>query len=152
MRYLAILLPTLGLAAGSTASGTRSQSQAVSATQVLAPELQNASIDSVVQFLLTAAATDFHAHRPPDPDRFRHVRIGHAMTPGGEKQYRLCGQFLPVQAGGKAAWTPFATIQTSGYEQWIGVQAAGFCLGSSIIWDKVGELSSSLQRRLDSLR
>ena len=152
MRYLTVLFAALVLAACSTAPITNSGSQAVSPTQVLAPELQKASIDSVVQFLLTAAATDFHTHRPPDPVRFREVRIGHVMTPSGEEQYMLCGQFLPAQAGGKAEWTPFATIKTSGYEQWIGAQAAAFCQGSSVIWDKVGDLSSSLQSRLDSLR
>ena len=152
MRYLAILFTTLGLAACSTAPVTRSESQAVSPTQVLAPELQKASIDSAVQFLLTAAATDFRTHRPADPVRFRDVRIGRVATPSGNEQYMLCGQFLPAQEGGKAEWTPFATIKTSGYEQWIGAQAASFCQGSSVIWDKVGDLSSSLQRRLASLR
>ena len=141
MRYLAVLFTTLGLAACSRASVTRSESQAVSST-----------IDSVGRFLLTAAATDFHTHRPPDPVRFRDVRIGQVMTPSGEEQYILCGQFLPAQEGGKAEWTPFATIKTSGYEQWIGAQAAVVCQGSSVIWDKVGDLSSSLQSRLDSLR
>jgi hypothetical protein len=72
------------------------------------------------------------------------------MTPGGEPQYMLCGQFLPAQEGGKAEWIAFATIRTSGYEQWIG--ATSFCQGSSVIWDQVGDLSSSLQSRLDSLR
>src|SRR5213083_1881046 len=136
MRYFAILFTTLGLAACSTAPVTRSESQAVSPTQVLAPELQKPSIDSVVQFLLTAAATDFHTHRPPDPVRFRDVRIGHVMAPNGAKQYMLCGQFLPAQDRGKAEWTPFVTIKTSGYEQWVGAQAAGFCHRSSIMWDK----------------
>jgi hypothetical protein len=152
MRYLAVLFATVVFAACSTAPVTRIESQAVSSTQVPAPERQKTSIDSVVQFLLTAAATDFHTHRPPDPVRFQDVRIGHVMTPGGEEQYRLCGQFLPAQEGGKAEWTPFATIKTSGYEQWIGAQATVFCQGSSVIWDKVGDLSSSLQSRLDSLR
>ena len=152
MRYLAILFTTLGLAACSTPPVARGESQAVSPTQVLAPELQNASIDSVVQFLLTAAATDFRTHRPPDPVRVRDVRIGHVVTPSGNEQYMLCGQFLPAQEGSTAEWTPFATIKTSGYEQWIGAQAAGFCRGSSVIWDKVGDLSSSLQSRLASLR
>jgi len=152
MRYLAVLFATLGLAACSTAPVTRSESQAVSPTQVLAPELQKPSIDSVVQFLLTAAATDFRTHRPPDPARFRDVRIGHVMTSSGEEQYRLCGQFLPARERGKAEWTPFATIKTDGYEQWIGAQAAVFCQGSSVIWDKAGDLSSALQSRLDSLR
>lgn len=111
-----------------------------------------ASIDPVVQFLLTAAATDFHTHRQSDPVRFRDVRIGHVMTPSGAEQYMLCGEFLPEQEGGKAEWMPFATIKTSGYEQWNGAQAAGFCQHSSVIWDKEGDLSSSLQSRLDSLR
>src|SRR5215211_301975 len=141
MRYLAVLFATLVPAACGTARVTRSAS-----------ELQNASIDQVVQFLITAAATDFHTYRPSDPGRFRDVRIGHVVTPSGEEQYILCGQFLPAQGGGKAEWMPFATIKTSGYEQWIGAQAVGFCQRSPVIWDKVGDLSSSLQSRLDSLR
>src|SRR5207245_3058768 len=116
---------TLGLAACSTAPITRSESQAVSPTHVLAPELQRASIDSVVQFLLTAAATDFRAHRPPDPVRFRDVRIGHVVTPSGNEQYMLFGQFLRAQERSKAEWTAFATISTDGYEQWIGAADAG---------------------------
>jgi hypothetical protein len=147
MRHLAILLTTLGLAACSTAPATSGESQAVSSTQVPAPEVQK-----VVQFLLTAAATDFHTHRPPDPVRFRDVRIGHVVTPSGQEQYLLCGQFLPAQEGGTAKWRPFATIKTSGYEQLVGAQAKDFCQDSSIIWDKVGDLSSSLQSRLASLQ
>jgi hypothetical protein len=108
--------------------------------------------DSVVQFLLTAAATDFRAHRPPDPLRFRDVRLGHVITSRGERQYMLCGEFLPAQDGSKAQWTPFATIKTSGYEQWIGRQATPFCQDSSVIWDQGSDLSASLQSRLDSLR
>jgi hypothetical protein len=138
MRYLAVLFATLVLAACSRAPVPRSESKAVS--------------PAVVQLLLTAAANDFHTHRPLDPVRFRDVRVGHVMSPTGEEQYRLCGQFLPAQQGGKAEWTPFATIKTSGYEQYIGAQAAGFCQDSSVIWDKEGDLSSSLQSRLDSLR
>jgi hypothetical protein len=138
MRSVAILLATLGLASCSGAPVTRGESKAMTS--------------AVVEFLLTSAASDFHSHRPPDPVRFRDVRIGHVMTPGGEARYRLCGQFLPAEEGARAEWTPFATIQTSGYEQWIGAQAAGYCQGSSIIWDNEGDLSSSLQSRLDSLR
>jgi hypothetical protein len=103
MRYRAVLFATLGLAACSRAPVTRNESQAGTPTR-----------DSAVRFLLTAAATDFHTHRPPDPVRFRDVRIGHVVTATGEKQYMLCGQFLPAQEGGKAEWTPFATIKTSG--------------------------------------
>jgi hypothetical protein len=149
MRYFAVVLAISVLVACSTASSTRSEPQAVSRT---APQLPAASVDSVVEFLLTAAATDFHTHRPPYPGRFRDVRLGYLVTSGGEERYMLCGEFLPVQDGGKAEWTAFVTIKTSGYEQWIGGQAAGFCRDSSLIWDNVGDLSSSLQSRLESLR
>ena len=141
MRYPAILFAALLLAACSTAPVTHSES-----------EVPNASIDSVVQFLIASAATDFHTHRPPDPDRFRDVRVGHVVTPSGERQYMLCGEFLPAQEAGKAEWMPFATIKTSGYEQWVGAQAVGVCQRSSIVWAKVGDLSSVLQSKLNSLR
>ena len=151
MRYLAFLFAMVVLAACNTAPVTRNESETVSHTQVRASQLQEVPIDSVVQFLLSAAARDFHTHGPLVV-RFRDVRIGHIETPGGEDLYMLCGQFLPAQEGGKAEWTPFTTIKTSGYEQWIGGQAVGFCQDSSVIWDKNGDLSSSLQSRLDSLR
>jgi hypothetical protein len=110
------------------------------------------SSESVTDFLLTSAATDFHTHRPPDPVRFRGVRVGRLMTPAGAPQYLLCGQFLPAAGGATAEWTPFATIKTSGYEQWLGARAAGFCGGSSVVWENQSDLSSSLQARLDALR
>lgn len=120
VRPLAILFATLGLAACGRAPVTRSGSVAASSTQGVAPASplhaeQRAPMDSVVQFLLTAAATDFHTHRPPDPVRFRDVRLGHVMFAGR-------------------------------------AHAAGYCQDSSIIWDEVGDLSSSLQSRLESLR
>jgi len=151
MRYLTILLATLGVAACRAAPGSHDE-QVASDTQNGGVALQEASLDSVVQLLLTAAATDFHTHRPPDPVRFRDVRLGHVMTRSGGEQYMLCGQFLPAQEGGEAEWTLFATIKTSPYEQWIGDQAAALCQGSSVLWDEVPDLSSSLQSRLDSLR
>ena len=83
--------------------------------RLLAPELQTA-----VQFLLGAAADDFHTHGSPRAALFRNVRIGHVVGSDGTRRYVLCGLCSPA---GKADWTPFATIKTSGYEQWIGVQA-----------------------------
>jgi hypothetical protein len=103
-----------------------------------------------VQFLLGSAAADFHTHGPSHPARFRNVRIGHVMTSGGGAQYRMCGEALLTQEGGKADWIPFTTIKTSDYEQYIGTTT--YCQGSSVIWDEVGDLSSLLQSRLDSLR
>ena len=138
MRYLAALLSTLVLVACSTAPAPRAQSQP-----------QKTSMEPPEEFLLTSAATDFHTHRPPYPVRFRDVRIGYEMTPDGTRQYMLCGAFLAE--GSKPEWTPFVTIKTSGYEQWLGAHAVGFCERSSIVWIE-GDLSPSLQSRLDSLR
>jgi len=152
MRYLIAVFATFVFVACCTTPIHCSQSQAASPIQAPASQAQKASPDPPVQFLLEAAATDFHAHHPPYPARFRHVRIGHIMTSDGTKQYMLCGEFLPAQEGGKSDWTPFATIKTSGYEQWAGSQAATFCHQSKIVWDKQGDLSSSLQDRFDSLR
>jgi len=133
------VLSALMLVGGATAPAARAQAQP-----------QRAEMNGPVEFLLTAAATDFHSHLP-HPVRFRKVRVGHVMSPAGTTEYRLCGQFLPAQERAKAEWTPFVTIKTSGYEQWLGAQAVGFCKGSSITWDKE-DLSSSLQSRLDSVR
>jgi hypothetical protein len=109
-------------------------------------------MDSLTQLLLEDAASDFHSHRPPSVARVRNVRLGHVMTGDGAKQYMLCGEFLPKQSEGKVEWMPFATIKTSGYEQWLGAQAASQCQRSTVTWDNNGDLSSSLQARLDSLR
>ena len=137
MRYPAVLVVPLVLAACNKAPAPRSDTQPVS--------------PAVVEFLLTSAATDFHTHRPPDLGRFRDVRVGHVKNPGGEDQYLLCGHFLSTQETGNAAGTPFVTIKTSGYEQYLGAQAeARYCQRSSMIWDE-GDLSASLQSRLDSL-
>lgn len=152
MRYPAVLFATLLFAACSNAPVTRNQSQAAYTTRGVVSESQKASRDSVVQFLLTSAAADFHAHGPYRILHFRDVRIGHEMTSTGARQYMLRGEFLPAQDGRKAEWTPFVTIKTSGYEQWIGGQAVAFYQRSSVVWDEMGDLSSLLQSRLDSLR
>ena len=151
MRSIATLLVPFVLAACNTSPVSRNQSQAAIPGQVPASEMQKPSIDSSIDFLLTAAATDFHAH-PPTPVRFRNVHFGHPMISADAKQYTLCGDFLPQQGQGKAEWIPFATIKTSGYEQYIGGQAVSFCQASHVAWDKNEDLSSALQNRLDSLR
>jgi hypothetical protein len=140
MRSLVALLTTFVLVACGTAPTTRDPSNP-----------PNASMNPAVEFLLTSAATDFHTHRPPYPARFRDVRSGYLMAPDGTRQYRLCGEFLPAQEGSEAEWTPFVTIKTSGYEQWLGSQALSYCNRPSMTWD-MGDLSSSLQSRLDALR
>ena len=139
MRTLAIIFVTIALASCGKAPNPRT-------------EPQNARIDSVVQFLLTSAATDFHDHGPSSGLRFRDVHVRHLISAQGDDRYMLCGQFLPAQEGNSAEWTPFTTIKTSGYEQWLGSQAVGFCQNASVIPENEGDLSSLLQSRFDSLR
>jgi hypothetical protein len=136
LRYLVASLVTLLLAACSTTPAPRGQLQPASPGQLL----------------LAEAASDFHSHRPPSVAHVRNVRIGHVTTADGAKQYMLRGEFLPAQREGKVEWTPFATIKTSGYEQWLGAQAANLCQRSTVIWDSERDLSSSFQTRLDSMR
>lgn len=65
------------------------------------PELRTAITDAPSEFLLTSAAADFHAHRPPYPAQFRDVRIGYVVVAGGARQYLLRGDFLPADETGK---------------------------------------------------
>jgi len=124
----------------------------VSPSQTQAASPGDPSTDSPMEFLLRSAASDFHAHHPPVVERFRHVRFGHVTIPAGAKQYQLCGEFLPQQREGKAEWTSFATIKTSGFEQYLGSQAASWCQRSRFVRDGSEDLSSTLQNRLDSMR
>ena len=150
MRFFIALL-TLMFAVCCTTPASQSQSGAASTGEGRASEGPNPSTDSPMEFLIRSAASDFQAHRPPVVERFRHVRFGHVMTPSGAKQYQLCGEFLPQQKEGKAAWTPFATIKTSGFEQYLGVQAASWCQRSQFVQEGDEDLSSILQKRLDSM-
>jgi hypothetical protein len=153
MRYLLFLFGVLVFAACNTAPAARNASQAASPTQAPAAELQKASIDPALQYLLTSAAADFHDHPPGAPPvRVRDVRFGHMMTPEGTAQYMLCGEFQRVKDAGKDEWAHFTTIKTSGYEQYIGEQADSRCQGSKVIWDNEGDLTSSLQSKLDALK
>ena len=152
MRYLAVLFVVMIFLAGKTTPTVQSEPQAGSRNQVVAHDTEKAELDSMVQCLLTSAATDFLTHGPAGPISFRDVRLGHIISAGAEKQYRLCGQFMRTQPETRAQWTPFATIKTSDYEQWIGGTAAAFCQDSSMIWNNVGNLSSLLESRLESLR
>ncbi len=151
MRFLSVLFAAFILTTCSMSPIAHSQSKATRQTHAATPKPRKASKESVIEFLITSAATDFYTNGP-HPVSFRDLHIGHLITPNGQKQHMLCGQFLRAQKGGKAKWTLFATIKTSGYEQYVGAQAAIFCQDSSVIWDKTKNLSSLLQSRLDSLR
>ena len=152
MKSLAALCAACLLAGCGSDRAPRSQPQAASPAPANASPAQQASIDPAVQLLLAASAKDFHAHQPPNPARFRDVRVGHTVAPDGTKQYLLRGQFLPKKGQVEPEWKPFVTIKTSDYEQLLGAQAEGYCRQPSITWDDGEDLSSSLQSQLDSLR
>lgn len=140
MRLLLASFSICGLLACSTAPAARNGSQ-----------IQVEPLSSTVEFLLTSAATDFsHMRALPPSVRFRDVRTGYIMTPENGKQYRMCGSFSPA-LDGKDGWTHFVTLKTSGYEQYLGAQALNECTRAGITWDK-GDLSSTLQSRLESMR
>jgi hypothetical protein len=111
---------------------------------------EKTTTESSAQFLLASAADDFHKNGPTRISGFRNVRMGHAAGPDGLNQYLICGEFLPKKENGTAEWSPFATIKTSGYEQWLGVQAQMLCQRPTVTWDQEGDLSSALQKQFDS--
>lgn len=139
MKHLATVI-ALAVLAGCSSAGPGAGDKATP---------QSTATDAPVEFLVTAAVDDFSKHRPPYPSRFRQVRLGRVVGPDGTTRYMLCGEFLPTSENGNAEWTPFVTIQTDPYEQWLGAQAKGYCEQPSIVWLD-GEYSSLLQNRLDS--
>ena len=145
--YLAVLFMAFALAACSTTPAKKAETPAATPAQANVPVQQKASIEPVVQFLLSSAAKDFHEHGPAGPLHFRNVRVGHVTNPDGKDQYKLCGEF---QQQDKAEWMHFVTIKTSGYEQYLGGQAENFCKG--VTWDRQDDLSAPLQSQLDSMR
>jgi hypothetical protein len=104
-----------------------------------------------LEYLLASAASDFRQHQPPEPARFRKVRLGHFPAPDGSQQFLLCGEFQPTADSGPPTWIAFATIRTSAYEQWLGLQADGWCKRADIRWD-AGDWSMDLQERYQAQR
>ncbi len=147
-----IVFFTISLTGCGSSPLPRSDSAAVMSAQVQSRESQMTPVDSVIQFLLTSAASDFHAHGHSHLLRFRDVSLVHFMSARGEMTYMLCGQFQSAQEGTDAAWRPFVTIKTSGYEQWVGAQATSFCQDASARRETVGDLTALLQSRFDSLK
>lgn len=152
MRQLTILLVAFFTVGCSSSKVTKTESPTVSPIPIVTQGPQSVSIDSIQQFLLAAAAADFHAHGPSNIKHFRDVRMRYLVSAPGEKTYILCGQFQREVQGGMGEWTAFVTIKTDPYEQWIGGQAATYCRDSSPLSEKVDDLSPLLQSRFDSLK
>src|SRR4051812_38500127 len=108
MRNLMMLLIMSAFTACGTAPVNDNVSPATSPTQMASRVPETNSKEEVVQFLLTSAASDFRTHGPSGELRFRNVRVGHVMKPGGGEQYSLCGELIRTQEGNQN-WTPFVT-------------------------------------------
>ena len=97
--------------------------------------------DSIVQFLMTSAISDFQNHQPPTPADFRNVKIGYIASPKNENIYVMCGEFLSKDNN---EWVDFTTIKTSGYEHYIGTTQ--YCQNTTFVL-KDEKLSSELKKR-----
>lgn len=118
------------------------------ADRIQPSQVQTDSLALAVFALLDASAKDFQAHQPPIPVRFRNVQFKYFRA----NNYLICGEFLAQAKQDKQEWTPFATIKTSGYEQWIGSNALPYCQDAKAIPYKTTDLSSTLKSRFDSLQ
>ena len=152
LHYIVTSLLALLLTACSTTPSDPSPSSRESISRQASASGEH--LESVTQSLLGYAASDFRAHSPAVA-QVRNVRVGHVLTAKGQKQYLVCGEFLPAHSEGQGEWTTFATIKTDPYEQWLGGQAESWCQNSKVKvnWEKNGgDLSSALRSRLDSLK
>ena len=114
------------------------------------PAPKDASEAAIVEYLLDSASTDFRKHGP-ETAGFRKVRFGYVVSAGGGQMALLCGDFQQAAGEHKGEWVSFATLRTSGYEQWIGDNGAGFCNRPNVAWE-AEDLSAELQRRVDAKR
>lgn len=103
--------------------------------------------DSITDFLISAAVSDFKKQSHLSNIQFRDSRIGCQVSETKDKHYFLCGQYKPAT---EQNWIPFATIKTMGYEQWQGGQSSTFCEDSTVVWS-ANDFSKSLQEKYTSL-
>ena len=117
-------------------------SRSMAASDPAAPHDRIASLE----YLLTSAGDDFRANTEGLIE-VRNVRFGLRDTTGGQESYVLCGDFRRRSEGDTAQWVPFATVETSQYEQWLG--ETRFCQTLSGAWDTSDSLTIRLQKALD---
>src|SRR5262245_24140361 len=79
MRYVAAILSTLLVVGCRSTPASRSHTQS-----------RDVPTDAPLEFLLTSAAADFHAHHPPYPTRFRDVRLGYVEASDGVPGNTCC--------------------------------------------------------------
>jgi hypothetical protein len=74
--------------------------------------------------IVTDVLQDFDRQGAP-PAEFRNVRLGLYTYRPGDRRPILCGQFRPD--GVDSAWEQFVSLDTHGYEHWLGLSATALC-------------------------
>lgn len=149
--FISILIIILFLTFCNSGSENNNHSSKGIPDSISLAKTQNTLQDSIVHYLLDAAAKDFHDHQPPVPLSFRNVQFKYLTNPNKEKTYLICGQFLNKDNQSKEEWTHFATIKTDPYEHWVGSNALMYCQDSKEITYAKIDLSIALKSRYDSL-
>lgn len=81
------------------------------------------------------------------------MEIGYMLTAGSEKLYVLCGEYLSQEKAEKKEWETFATIKTSGYEQYLGgSKRLSYCVDAIKVMSDEAMLSTALKNKLEELR
>jgi len=57
--------------------------------------------------------------------------IDAAINPDGVERPLLCGEVRVERRDGSSEWMMFATLETDGYEQWLGLSAGTWCNDST---------------------
>jgi len=111
---------------------------------LLLAQAEQTTSPQTVEELVAASVADFRAHQTPPPTDFRAVRAGTIANSDGSRQLLLCGEALVTPEAG-ATWLPFATLQTGGYEQWLGGNAIALCTQPGIAWDPAEDLAGTMK-------
>lgn len=108
--------------------------------------------DSIVQFLMNSAASDFSNHQPPTVVEFRNLKIGYILSETNVKTFLLCGEFLSAESKNKNQWESFATLKTEGYEQWVGSGSITYCQKAHFVIENDADLAKSILENLNNER
>ena len=115
-------------------------------------QIERSVPDSIVQFLMNSAASDFSNHQPPTVVEFRNLKIGYILSETNVKTFLLCGEFLSAESKNKNQWEPFATLKTEGYEQWVGSGSITYCQKAHFVNENDAALAKSLLENLNKKR
>ena len=98
--------------------------------------------DSVTQFLVASAVSDFKSHQPPSVIDVRNVKAGYFLS-GSDPIFLICGEYLSKE---KNEWEGFTTIKTSGYEQYLG--STTYCQDAIFVEPANFDLAGEIRKKL----